>query len=159
MCLIIRFQREWSKLQRNNFGEVLPDLNYDNLGSVKLLDGRQRLLELAGLTEGCSGKTQSMASEIIVERKRILVVDDEQEVANAIHCRLAANGFDVKTVYDGVAGLEAAQLLNPDAILLDIRLPEMNGLEVLDKLQIDRRHKNNPSNYVVSQPSRSARVA
>ena len=131
LCLITRFKREWSKLQRNNFGETLPELIYSCLGTVKLQGGRQQLMEMAGL----EAETHRPVPEPVVERKKILVVDDEVEVANAIHSRLAHSGFDVQTVHDGFAGLETAQRSTPDAILLDIRMPEMDGLQVLDKLK------------------------
>ena len=129
--LIKRFEREWSKLQRDNFGTDLPLLLYDSLGSVKLQGGRQRLLKLAGLkSEMHSSTTESAAS-----RKKILIVDDEQEIANTMHARLARIGFDVQTFRYGFDGLEAAQDTKPDAILLDVSTPEMDGLKMLDTLK------------------------
>ena len=48
--LILRLEKEWSKLQDNNFGETLPSLLYDTLATVDLQGGRQRLLEFCELT-------------------------------------------------------------------------------------------------------------
>ena len=48
--VILRLNNEWSKLQRNNYGDPLPALLFDNLGTVKLRGGRQRLMEFSGLT-------------------------------------------------------------------------------------------------------------
>ena len=48
--LILRLENEWSKLQRNNYGEPLPSLLFNNLGTVKLQGGRQRLMEFSELT-------------------------------------------------------------------------------------------------------------
>ena len=137
-CLIVCFQDQWAKFQRNNFGKTLPSLVFNCLETVKLQGGRQRLLEFACLPEEIAaqtGRNGTVTATTAVERKKILVVDDDVEVANAIHCRLDASGFDVQTVHNGFAGLEAAQNSEPDAILLDIRMPEMDGLGVLDKLK------------------------
>ena len=133
--LLFRFQDEWSKLQRNNFGELLPDLTFKRLETIALPSGRDRLLELANEQEAPSWDTQTRKMTAVVDRKRILVIDDECEVASAIEARLVANGFDVNVVNDGMAGLESARELNPDAILLDIRMPDTNGLQVLEQLR------------------------
>lgn len=136
--LLLRFRDEWSKLQRNHFGETLPSLKFEGLETVELHSGRDRLMEMAIQRETpvLNIGSESTETEPVADRKRILVVDDELEVANAIQSRLIANGFDVQTVHDGLAGLEAARNSNPDAILLDIRMPEMDGLAVLDQLKL-----------------------
>ena len=61
----------------------------------------------------------------------MLVVDDELELNNAIQARLLASGFDVASANDGSTGLEAVRQSLPDAILLDIRMPGINGAELL----------------------------
>jgi len=59
--------------------------------------------------------------------KKILVVDDEQELVNMMKLRLAANKYEVITANDGKEGLEKWKAEQPDLILLDIMMPEMDG--------------------------------
>lgn len=69
--------------------------------------------------------------------KKILVVDDEPNVAHLIQLRLKANGFDVVTASDGADGLRIAKECRPDLILLDVQMPEMDGFKVLSELRKD----------------------
>ncbi len=75
-------------------------------------------------------------------KKKILVVDDELEFVNMIKLRLEANDYEVMTASDGKEALDKVKKHTPDAVLLDILLPGMNGLEVLKKIRSD--HKNLP---------------
>ena len=65
----------------------------------------------------------------------ILVVDDEQSILNIVTAYLQAEGYTVHTATDGLSGLKAARALKPDLIVLDIMLPGMDGLEVLQHLR------------------------
>ncbi|MEW5961105.1 MAG: response regulator transcription factor [Chloroflexota bacterium] len=67
----------------------------------------------------------------------ILVIDDEQNILNLVTAYLRAEGYTVQTATDGRAGLKAAQTLNPDLIVLDIMLPGLDGLELLQQLRRD----------------------
>ena len=62
--------------------------------------------------------------------RKILVVDDEPVLVETIAYNLEQAGFQVTTALDGSSGLEAARREKPDLIILDIMLPEMDGLEV-----------------------------
>ncbi len=68
-------------------------------------------------------------------RPRILLVDDDRDIVRALSIRLRAAGFDIATAHDGLAGVAAAQSIQPDAIVLDIRMPGMDGLSALAKLR------------------------
>lgn len=61
---------------------------------------------------------------------RVLVVEDEVPLAESIKYALETEGFEVVTATSGPAGIEAARSLEPDAILLDLMLPGMSGLDV-----------------------------
>lgn len=74
-----------------------------------------------------------------MDKKKILVVDDEQEFLNMIRLRLEASDYDVITALDGKEALEKLKKHKPDAVLLDILLPGMNGLEVLKKIRSENR--------------------
>ena len=121
---------EWSKLKRNHFGAVLPDLQFDNQITTGLQGGRETLMKFAG-----PGQTDSVAPVAVNQNKRVLVVDDEIEVAGALESRLQASGYEVSTAHDGEAGLLAVERTNPHAILLDVRMPKMDGLSVLSHLK------------------------
>ena len=80
--------------------------------------------------------------EEYVEKKKILVVDDEQEFLRMIKMRLEANDYEVATVVSGEEALEKLKNYKPDAVLLDVLLPGLNGIEVLKKIRKD--HKKLP---------------
>ncbi|MBN2074620.1 MAG: response regulator [Dehalococcoidales bacterium] len=68
-------------------------------------------------------------------QKSVLVVDDEPKVLKFIEVDLKLQGFKVTTLTSGREALEQVDSLNPDIILLDIVMPEVNGLEVLKQLR------------------------
>lgn len=65
----------------------------------------------------------------------ILVVDDESDVRNLLRKFLTRRGYEVLTAGDGEAAIEAIRENRPDIVLLDIRLPKMDGLSVLQRLR------------------------
>lgn len=76
--------------------------------------------------------------------KTILVVEDEKDIAKAIVKWLEIKGFKTVISYNGRSGVVNAWLHKPDLILLDIRLPRINGLEVCRILRDDKRTKDIP---------------
>jgi two-component system alkaline phosphatase synthesis response regulator PhoP len=66
---------------------------------------------------------------------KILVVDDEPSILNLVTSYLRAEGYEYYTASDGPSGLKAAQAYKPDLIVLDIMLPGMDGIEVLNQLR------------------------
>jgi two-component system response regulator AtoC len=66
---------------------------------------------------------------------KILIIDDEQSIRETLEMFLHEKGYAVVTSEDGVQGLEAVQRERPDIVILDIRLPGMGGLEVLQKIK------------------------
>lgn len=77
-------------------------------------------------------------------KPRILLVDDDREIALGLSIRLGAAGYEVKTAHDGRAGLDMAMAFRPDAMLLDIRMPIMDGLAVLAELRTHAETKEIP---------------
>jgi DNA-binding response OmpR family regulator len=63
--------------------------------------------------------------------KTILIVDDDRSVADTFARMLKLEGFDVATAINAEAGLELADTVRPDAIILDMRMPITNGLQFL----------------------------
>ncbi len=67
--------------------------------------------------------------------RRVLVVDDNQDVADSLALVLRLGGHDVRVAHDGPAALEAAHAYRPEVVLLDIGLPGMTGYEVARRLR------------------------
>ncbi|MBO6740490.1 MAG: response regulator [Phycisphaerales bacterium] len=65
----------------------------------------------------------------------VLIVDDEPRITAALMTRLEASGYTVYHAINGLAGIEAAALYEPDAIILDIRLPDIDGYETCQRLR------------------------
>ena len=65
----------------------------------------------------------------------ILVVDDESDVRELLSKFLTRRGYEVNTASDGMAAIEAIHDSRPDIVLLDIRLPKIDGLSVLQRLR------------------------
>lgn len=72
-------------------------------------------------------------------QKRVLVVDDEPDFAAIVQGNLEKEGFAVDVAYNGVEGLEKVQANPPDAIVLDVMMPEKDGYEMCKELKGDDR--------------------
>jgi DNA-binding response OmpR family regulator len=68
---------------------------------------------------------------------RVLVVDDERQTARLLEFILTKEGYRVARAADGPQALAAAGTFSPDAVLLDLQLPGLSGLEVLRRLRAD----------------------
>jgi len=66
---------------------------------------------------------------------RALVVDDEPMLADLLSMALRYDGWEVKSAATGIAGVRAAREFGPDVVLLDVMLPDIDGLEVLRRLR------------------------
>jgi CheY-like chemotaxis protein len=66
---------------------------------------------------------------------QVLVVDDDRDIVTGVSMRLRAAGYRTLAAYDGQQGLAAAICYRPDAILLDVRMPTMDGITALGKLK------------------------
>jgi DNA-binding response OmpR family regulator len=73
-----------------------------------------------------------------VTPQTVLVVDDEEAIAEAVRARLESEGYRVVVAVDGAQALHAAEREPPDLVVLDLMLPGMDGLEVCKRLQRDR---------------------
>ncbi|NUT53340.1 MAG: response regulator, partial [Saccharothrix sp.] len=66
---------------------------------------------------------------------RVLVVDDEPQIVRALAINLKARGYDVHTAADGTQALAAAADHHPDVVLLDLGLPDLDGVDVIRGLR------------------------
>ena len=70
-----------------------------------------------------------------MKKKKILLVDDEVDFKIMLTMRLRANDYDVVTAANGTEALEQVKKEKPDGVLLDIMMPEIDGLTVLKKIR------------------------
>lgn len=68
---------------------------------------------------------------------KIALIDDDANITASVSMRLRAEGYEVITYPDGLAGYEGLRLETPDLAVLDIKMPKMTGLELLSKLRTD----------------------
>lgn len=83
---------------------------------------------------------------------KVLLIEDEKTLREMYATMLDAKGHTALQEANGAGGLSAASSQNPDVILLDYRLPDMNGIDVMQKLKADEKTSSIPivifSNYV-----------
>lgn len=77
-------------------------------------------------------------------RKKILIVEDELSIAKILNEKFVENDFEVFEAHEGFEGLRLAFEKHPDIILLDIIMPKMDGITMLQKLRNDEWGKNIP---------------
>ncbi len=73
-------------------------------------------------------------------KKKVLIVEDERALNEAYQIILTKNNYDVYTAYDGDEALKITKKVEPDLILLDLRMPRMNGIEFLQKYNLPEKH-------------------
>ncbi|MDX6708202.1 MAG: hypothetical protein QOI48_4048 [Solirubrobacteraceae bacterium] len=68
----------------------------------------------------------------------IVIVEDEAAIAGALAARLRAEGFAVEVAHDGITGVQLCERIAPDLVVLDVMLPDLDGLEVCRRIQRQR---------------------
>ena len=74
---------------------------------------------------------------LVSPKPRVLVVEDDQEIASVLLRSLRLEGYDVRAAGDGVSALDESIVFEPDAVVLDLGLPRLDGVEVAKKLRSD----------------------
>src|SRR5437588_8313667 len=69
--------------------------------------------------------------------KKILIVEDDQIVANIYRNKFSVEGFQVEIALDGEAGMEMLRSFRPDAVILDLMLPRLTGVELMKKIRAE----------------------
>ncbi|MGQ9583804.1 MAG: response regulator transcription factor [Anaerolineae bacterium] len=75
---------------------------------------------------------------------KILVVEDDRDIRELIAFTLRFAGMEVETASGGPEGIEKARKAKPDLILLDVRMPRMNGFEACQRLKEDEQTRDIP---------------
>src|SRR5579859_6344279 len=70
-----------------------------------------------------------------ISMKKILIIEDDQIVANIYRNKFSVEGFQVEIAHDGPAGLETIHHFKPDAVVLDLMLPKMTGVDLMKKIR------------------------
>lgn len=86
-------------------------------------------------------------------RPRILIVDDDQTVLQVLSRALTREGYDVRTATTPLEGLSQAEQTPPDAILLDLRMPFVNGIGFLYRLRARPAHQHTPVAIITGDSS------
>ena len=76
--------------------------------------------------------------------KKVLVIEDDISTLQLLELWLKKSGYDVICSHDGYEGLKVAQSEEPDLIILDIKMPKMNGYKVCRLLKFDTKYKDIP---------------
>ncbi len=79
-----------------------------------------------------------------MNKKKILLVEDEKDLIETVTLRLEAAGYEVISACDGLEGLGKAKREKPDLIILDLMLPKMDGFKVCGLLKADTRYNKIP---------------
>ena len=75
---------------------------------------------------------------------KLLLVDDDKDIIDALKPRLQREGYDVFTAFDGEEGLRMVKDCNPDIILLDLLMPKLNGFDVLKEIRTNMNDRWRP---------------
>ena len=78
------------------------------------------------------------------KKEKILVVEDEEILLTALKEELESGGYEMEGAGDGEEGLQKVKSFKPDLILLDLVMPRMDGMEMLQKLKEDAETKDIP---------------
>ncbi len=92
------------------------------------------------------------------DKKTILVVDDEQDLLDLIEYNLQKEGFDVLKAEDGKEGIKVAREPNPNLVLLDIMMPKMDGMEVVERMRSDKDLKHIPIIFLTARGDEKTEV-
>lgn len=91
-------------------------------------------------------------------KHKILIVEDDPDVSEMLNAYFRVQGYDVFTVNWGEDGVRAGQTIVPDLIILDIRLPDIDGYEVAKRLREDRRTEEIPIIFLTEKRERVDRL-
>lgn len=96
-----------------------------------------------------------MNAKSVAKKQLILIVEDEKALSDAYSMILTAEGYAVNVVNNGQEALDYIQKQEPDLVLLDLRMPVMNGIEFLHSANLKKTHPGLPvivfSNYDVQK--------
>jgi len=90
--------------------------------------------------------------------KRILVVDDEVDVTELVAYQLRAKGYEVETLNDPNGSIGVARTFLPDLVILDVMMPDLNGMQICRMLRADPKLKKVPVIFLTAKAEESDRI-
>jgi two-component system, OmpR family, phosphate regulon response regulator PhoB len=94
----------------------------------------------------------------VVKPQKILVVDDESDVSALVAYSLKAKGFEVTVVNDPSASIGTARTLLPDLVILDVMMPDLNGIQICRMLRADNKLKKIPIIFLTAKAEENDRI-
>jgi PleD family two-component response regulator len=92
------------------------------------------------------------------EKATLLIVEDDLDIADMLNAYFRIQGYEVLTVNWGEDGVRAAQTSNPDLVILDVHLPDIDGFEVARRLRATRKTKSMPIIFLTAKRERKDRL-
>jgi DNA-binding response OmpR family regulator len=86
-----------------------------------------------------------------MDKKRVLIIDDEPDFVRVVQLRLEAAGYEVSVAFDGMQGVSSAHKEKPDLIILDIMMPAMHGHRVCEALKKSSKTLTIPIIYLTAK--------
>ena len=93
-----------------------------------------------------------------IKPKRILVVDDEVDVTELVAYHLRAKGFQVETLNDPNGSIGTARTFLPDLVILDVMMPDLNGVQICRMLRADPKLKKVPVIFLTAKAEEADRI-
>ena len=91
-------------------------------------------------------------------KPKILIIEDDLDIAEMLNVYFLVQGYEVFTVHWGEDGVRSCQTVHPDLVILDIRLPDIDGYEVARRLRGDRRTQEVPIIFLTEKRERTERL-
>ena len=91
-------------------------------------------------------------------KSKILIIEDDLDVAEMLNAYFRVQGYEVFTVNWGEDGVRSCQTVHPDIVILDIRLPDIDGYEVARRVRADRRTADIPIIFLTEKRERADRL-
>ncbi|HVX16061.1 MAG TPA: hybrid sensor histidine kinase/response regulator [Pirellulales bacterium] len=123
-----RLLADWNELGENRPDGALPALSLHRSGSWRADTHQDELI--AEYTAAMTASPEPGSSA-----RRVLLVDDDEDVTQSLGLRLHAAGYDVLSANDGRRGFDIAKAQQPDVIVLDVRMPRQDGIVTLRELK------------------------
>jgi len=99
-----------------------------------------------------------MSEKTAAASKKILVIDDETDVTELLAYTLKAKGFTVETLNDPNRGIGFARTYMPDLVVLDVMMPDLNGIQICRMLRADPKLKKVPVIFLTAKAEESDRI-
>jgi DNA-binding response OmpR family regulator len=111
-------------------------------------------------SEGTDGLIDNYTGEACLakEKSKILIIEDDLDVAEMLNAYFRVQGYDVFTSNWGEDGIRAVTAFRPDLVILDIRLPDIDGYEVARRLRADRKTNTIPIIFLTEKRDRADKL-